>query len=200
MFNIPLAIFILRLLVCSLLGWWVPLFPRRVTLLEVRMSCRFVSSSMFQCYSWRSAWRKLSILPWFFFESPCLGFCLWCCISVPGRRSFQRSWSECCWYIGVSVSIITFVFDLFIFRPWLSVSSANSCSICCSSCGVLAHMSMSSAKQRWLSSSLSIVKNLVSRVSRRNMHSSAVGDSLGVMVFPCESRLLSWLVFDEFLL
>ena len=45
------------------------------------------------------------------------------------------------------IDIIPFVFDLFNFRPWLSRSSANSCSICCSSCGVLAHMSMSSAKR-----------------------------------------------------
>ena len=30
-----------------------------------------------------------------FFESPCLGLYLWCCISVPGRCSFQRSRSEC---------------------------------------------------------------------------------------------------------
>ena len=26
------------------------MFPRRVSLLEIRMSCRLVSSSMFQCY------------------------------------------------------------------------------------------------------------------------------------------------------
>ena len=53
------------------------MFPRHMSLLEVRMSCRLVSSSMFLCY-------------------PCLGFCLWCCISVQGRYSFQRSRFECC--------------------------------------------------------------------------------------------------------
>ena len=40
-------------LTCSLLGWWVSVFPRLMSLLEVRMNCRLVSSSMFQCYPWR---------------------------------------------------------------------------------------------------------------------------------------------------
>ena len=39
-------------------------------------------------------------------------------------------------YIGVLFSIITFLFGLFIFRPWFSLWSANSYSICCSSCVV----------------------------------------------------------------
>ena len=107
-----------RLPACSLLGWWVPMFPRRMSKLEVCMNCRFVSSSMFKCYPWRcrSSWRMLSILPWFFVESTCLGFLLWCCISIPGRRSSQPSRSKCCWYIyiGESFSIITNAFNLFI--------------------------------------------------------------------------------------
>ena len=47
-----------RLVACSLLGW-------------------FVSSSMFHCHLWtcRAVWRMLSIRLWFFFESLCLGFC-----------------------------------------------------------------------------------------------------------------------------
>ena len=58
-----------RLLVCSL-------FPRCISLLEVRMSCRLVSLVMFQCYPWRcrGAWRMLSIRQWFFFKSPYLCF------------------------------------------------------------------------------------------------------------------------------
>ena len=64
-------------------------------------------------------------------------FCLWFCISVPGRCSSQRSQYE-------------FYIVLFIFRPWFSHSSANSCSICCRSCGIVAHVSMSSAKRIWL--------------------------------------------------
>ena len=182
-----------RLLACSLLGWWVPMFPRRMSLLEVRMSCRRVSSSMFQCYPWRcrGAWRMLSIRPWFLFKSPCLCFCLWCCISVPCTCSFQRSRSDCCWHILVChFPSSTFVFDLLIFRPWFSLSSANSCSICCSSCGVLAHMSMSSAKRRWLRYSPSTFKPLVSKDSRRNMLSSAAVHNLGDMISPCRTPLL----------
>ena len=38
--------------------------------------------------------------------------------------------------------IIILVFDLFIYRPSILLSSANSCSICCSSCGVLVHKGM----------------------------------------------------------
>ena len=122
-----------RLLGCSLLGYWVAMFTRRMSLLEIRMSWRLVSSSIFQYY--RGAWRMLSIRPWFFFESPCLGFCLWCCLAVPGRCSFQRSQSECCWHI---------LMCRFPSTPLSSTcSSANSCSICCSSCVVLEPMSMS---------------------------------------------------------
>ena len=75
--------------------------PRCMSLLEVSVSCRLVSSSRFQCYPWRchGAWRMLYTRPWFFFESPCLGFCLWCCIAVPDRCSFRLSRSVCCWHI-----------------------------------------------------------------------------------------------------
>ena len=127
----------------------------------------------------------------FFFESHCLCFCLWCCISIPGRCSFQRSRTECCWHISMSFSIIiTFVFDLFNFRPWFSLSSANSFSICCSSCGVLAHMSMSSANRRWRRYSQSLFKSLVSKVSRRNMLPTAAVNKLRDMVYPCRTLLL----------
>ena len=97
-FSFP-SLFV-RLLACSLLGWGVSMFLRPMSLLEVRMSCRLVSSSMFQCYPWRcrGAWRMLSIRPWSFFESPCLVLWLSFCISVPGRCSFQRSRSQCCWH------------------------------------------------------------------------------------------------------
>ena len=93
-------------------------------------------------------------------------------------------------YIRVSFSIIIFVFDLFIFTPWISLSPASSCNICYSSCGVLAHMSMSSAKRRWLRYSPSILKPLVAQVSRRNMLSSAAVNSLGDMVSPCRTPFL----------
>ena len=46
MFNIVLPPLFVRLLACSLLGCRVSMFPRRISLLEVRMSRRFVSSSM----------------------------------------------------------------------------------------------------------------------------------------------------------
>jgi len=49
-------------------------------------------------------------------------------------------------YIIVSFSIMIFVFDLFIFRRWFLLLSANSCSMC----RVFAHMSRSSMKRRWL--------------------------------------------------
>ena len=63
-------------------------------------------------------------------------------------------------------------------RIWLR-STSNLCSIRCSSCDVLAHMSMSSAKPRWLRYSPSIFKLLVSQVIFRNTFSSAVVNSLG---------------------
>ena len=98
-----LSLFV-QLLACSLIAWWVPMFPRRRFLLGVCMSYRRVFSSMSRCYPSRclGAWRMLSIRPWFFFiVSPCLGFCVLCCISVPGRCSFQYSRSGCCWHILV---------------------------------------------------------------------------------------------------
>ena len=158
-----------QLLACSLLAWWVPMFLCRMSLLEVRMSCRLVFSSMFQCYPWicRGAWWMLSIRPWFFFESRCLGFCLWCCISVPGRRSFQHSWSECCW---VSFPIITFVFNLFIFRPCLSLVSAN----------------------------CSILNQMVSQISHQIMLSSAAVNSFVDMVSSCRTPLLMYLSMLQF--
>ena len=54
------------------------------------MSCRLISSGRFQCYPC-GAWRMPSSQPWFFFESPCLHFCLWSCVTVPGRHSFLPS-------------------------------------------------------------------------------------------------------------
>ena len=51
---------------------------------------------------------------------PCLGFCFWYSIPVLSRSSFQHSLSEWCWHIGVSFSIITIVFNLFIIRSWFS--------------------------------------------------------------------------------
>ena len=84
-------------------------------------------------------------------------------------------------HIGVSFSIILFLFDVFVVRPRFSLSSANSCSMCCSYCDLLVHMSLSSAKRRWLKYTQSIFKPLVSQVSRRNMFSSAAVNSLGDM-------------------
>ena len=73
------------------------MFPRRMSLLEVRISCRLVSSSMSQCYLEDVAVlgeccpygrdSSLNLLVLVFF---------WCYISVPGRYTFQRSSSECC--------------------------------------------------------------------------------------------------------
>ena len=84
------------------------MFPHVIA--EVCMGCRFVSSTMLQCYPWRcrGAWWMLSSRPWFFFESRCLGCCLWCNIAVPGRRSCHRSLSQWCWhYMCVSFSVVT---------------------------------------------------------------------------------------------
>ena len=117
--------------------------------------------------------------------SPCLRFCLWCRVFVPGRCSFQLTFSICMGVvvIGVSFSIITFIFDLFIFTPWFSLSSANSCSICCSSRGVLSHMSISSAKRRCLRYSPSIfnVKLLTGFPSQSSEYA-----------FECCRKQLSW--------
>ena len=109
MFNISFLSLSVWLLACSLLRWCVPMFPWYMSLLEVPMSCRIVFSSMFPCYPWRccSAWQMLSIWLWFFFESPCLGFCFWWCISVPGRCSIHRSRSEHCWHILVCHSFLS---------------------------------------------------------------------------------------------
>ena len=111
------------------------------SLLEVRMNCRIVSSSMFQCYPWRcrSVWRKLSIRPCFFFESPFLVFVSGAVslTQVDIAFNFLHLTIVDIYYIGASFSIITFVFELFIFRPRFSLSSANSCSSCCSPCGIL---------------------------------------------------------------
>ena len=82
-----------RLLLVLCLGGECQCFRAVCLLLEVRMSCRLVSSSRLQCYPWRyrGACRMLPIQLWFFFESPCIIFCLWCCISVPGICSFPCS-------------------------------------------------------------------------------------------------------------
>jgi len=114
----------------------------------------------------------LPIRPWFFFESPCLGLCLWCCISVPGRCRFQCSRNECYLYILVcrfpssplSSTCSSSDSDF-------SLSSGTSSSVCYSlvCCGILVHMSMPLAKWRWPRHSPSIFKHLVSQVSRRNM-------------------------------
>ena len=82
-----------RLLAYSWLGWWVFMLTRHTSLLEIRMSCRLVSPNMFQCYPWRcpGVWWMLPIRLWFFFESICFGFSLWCCICFSCRCSFQRS-------------------------------------------------------------------------------------------------------------
>ena len=74
------------------------------------------------------------------------------------------------------------------------IPSANSCSICCSlcGCGVLAHMSMSSAKRRWLryspsiSSSLWFPKSVVGICFRV----SVAVNSLDDMVSSCRTPLL----------
>ena len=101
-------------------------------------------------------------------------------------------------YRGVSFSFITFVSDLFVFRPYYSLSSVNFCSICCSSCGVLAHMSLSSAKRRWLRYPPSIFKPLVFQVIHRNMPSSAAVNSLSDMVSPCRTPLMVFIFLLSF--
>ncbi len=74
------------------------MFPRRMSLLEGRMNCSIVSTSRSNvtreevavlgkcCPSGRDSYLNLLVLV----------FCLWCCISVPGGCSFQRSRPECC--------------------------------------------------------------------------------------------------------
>ena len=123
------------LLVCELLAWRVPMFPRPMSLVEVRMRCRLGSTRMFQSYPWRcrGAWRMLSILLWFLFEYYCLGYCLWRCISVPGRCSIQRSRSECYWhwlyliYEGVVAKRRWLRYSPSIFKPSLSSEYAFEC-------------------------------------------------------------------------
>ena len=137
----------MRLLACSLLGWWVPMFPRCMPLLYswvVELSFQACSNVTLEdvavlgecCPSSRDS--SLNILVLVFVSGAVFLSQVDVAFNVLDRVLLT--------YIGVSFSIITFLFDLFIFRPWFSVSSANSCSISCSSCGVLAHMSMSSAK------------------------------------------------------
>ena len=50
MFNILLSIFVCAAACLFFACVVMPMFPRRMSMLEIRMSCRFVSSSMFQCY------------------------------------------------------------------------------------------------------------------------------------------------------
>ena len=64
-FSVPVCMFtysfpslFVLLLASSLLGWWVPMFPRRMSFLKVRMSCRRVSSLMFQCYPGRCSFQR----------------------------------------------------------------------------------------------------------------------------------------------
>ena len=183
-----------QLLACSLLGWWVPMFLRRISLLEVCMSCDLSLQACSNvtledvavlgecCPSGHDSSLNLLVLV---FISGAISLS-----QVDVAFNVRFSIWVLLIYIDVTFSIITFVFDLFIFRPCLSLSSANSCSICCSSCGVLAHMSMSSVKRRWLRYSPSIFKPLVSQVSRQNMLSSAAVNNLGDMVSPCRTPLL----------
>ena len=101
-------------------------------------STHVLASSMFQCYLWRcrGAWRMLSIRPWFFCESPCLGF-----VSGPVSLSqvdvafnvLDLNVVDIYWCVGFHHHLLS----LFIYRPWLSLSAANSCRIHYSSCGVL---------------------------------------------------------------
>ena len=84
---------ILTIVVCAAAGlFFAWLVSVHVTLLEVRMNCRRVSVKAGSnvtledvavlgecCPSGRDS----------SFDSPYLGFCLWCCISVPEKRSFQ---------------------------------------------------------------------------------------------------------------
>ena len=108
-----------------------------------------------------------SIRPWFVFEYPCLGWCLWCCISVQGRYSFQRSRSLCCWHI--------IIYCRFPSSPLSSTCSPSNPDFHFHQLihvafvvphGVLAHISKSSAKRIWLrysslSSSLWFPKSVV---------------------------------------
>ena len=90
-----------RLLVCSLLGWWMPMFSRYMSLMEIHMSCRllFKRVAMLPLKMSRCLVNAAHLVV-IFVEYPCLG--LWCCISVPGRcSSFQCFRSECSWYVLV---------------------------------------------------------------------------------------------------
>ena len=85
---------------------------------------------------------------------------------------------------------ITFVFAMFILRPIRLLSSDNSCSICCSSCGVSVHRNMSSAKRRLER----IFMPLFSQFNLLNMLSNVAVNSLGEMVSPCLTPLLILIV------
>ena len=133
-----------------------------LTLREVRISCKLVSSYKFQCYPWRCRriWRHLFhptvILLWIFLS----------------------------WF-----SSLVRHFDRFIFKPWILLSTGNYCCIRYSSCGVLRHKRMMAAKRKWLRYFRSLFKPLVSLISLRNMLSIAAVNSLGEMVFPSRTPL-----------
>ena len=151
---------------CSVLSWWVPTFPHRLSLLDVRVSCRLVSSSRYIQLPLKM-WRCLAndvqsavILLWIFLSWFVIGV-----VSLShGDVAFKALYLSDFDIYWCVVSVITFVFDLFLFRLGFSLP-------CCSSCGALAHMSIPSAKRRWLrylSSSLWISKSVFGICFRLN--------------------------------
>ena len=169
----------------SLFFAWLISAHVSVPLLEVRMNCKLISSCMFQCYPWRcaNAVHPAVILLWIYLS-------WFLSLVLYRRRSFQRSRSECCSHILVCHFPPSLLSPTLIFTSLFSLSPSNSCSVCCSSCGVLVHMSRSRAKNTWLRYSPSIFKPLGYQVSHRNMLLSTAVNSLGDMVFHCRTPLL----------
>ena len=77
------SLMIVRLLDCSLPGWWVPCFHIICHSWKYACVVKF-SLRKFQSYPrWcRVNLQMFSSRAWFFFKSSCLGFCLCCCIAV----------------------------------------------------------------------------------------------------------------------
>ena len=93
---------------------------------------------------------------------------------------------------------ITLVFAMFILRLIRLLSSDSSCSICCSSCGVSVLTNMKSAKRRLVRNSPSLFMPLFSQFNLLNMLSSVAVNSLGEMVSPCLTPILTLIFLPIF--
>ena len=135
---VPIFHILLSLFICaavSLFFAWV-VSAQYVTAgsshLEVRMSCWCVVVDMFQCYHWWCcrAWQMSSIRPWFFNESSCLGAVSLSLVDVT-FNVLDLNDVDIYWCVIFHHHLCL---RLVHFQTLISLSSANSCSICCSSC------------------------------------------------------------------